>query len=675
MGEFPASVRAVRFGVFEVDLRAGELTKRGTRIRLQGQPFLLLVTLLKQRGEVVTREDLRRALWPEDTFVDFDHSLGSAANKLREALGDSATNPRFIETLPRRGYRFIAPFEAVVENQNTPMLREPIPDQEQLASGNLPMVGDLDPTDRVVQIPVRPSRPSPWKIFAGAVILLSAGFTGFILLRSRPPALIRSLAVLPLENLSGDPSQEYLSDGMTDELITELGQIGELRVISRTSVMTYKRARKPLPQIARELNVDAAVEGTVLRSGNSVRISAQLILASNDEHVWAQSYEVELRDVFSVQRQVARSIAEQVRIKLNSTEQTQLSRPKAANPEAYEAYLKGRYFWNKRTAEGLKRAVEFFNQAIEADPTYAQAYSGLADSYALMGDWEYGVLPPKGAFPKAKTAATKALALDDTLGEAHTSLAFVLDLFDWDWKAAEREYKKAIELSPSYATAHQWYAWHLIVLGKNDEAIAEMRRAENLDPLSLIISADMADVLLVARRYDQSMEQSRKTMEMDAGFAVTHYQFGQVFVQKHMYSEGIAELQRAIALSGGNKTFRSNLAYAYARSGRKDEALEILYDLENRSSSGFSNAAEIALVYVGLDDLDKAMIWLEKSYTERFNPSILMRPCFDPLRSDPRFQKLLGRIGLNTRRPVAVAPAVFTLADHLARDGVWHNSP
>jgi tetratricopeptide (TPR) repeat protein len=413
--------------------------------------------------------------------------------------------------------------------------------------------------------------------------------------------------------------------------------------------MTYKGARKPLPQIARELNVDAVVEGTLLHSGNSVRITAQLIRAANDEHLWAHSYEVKLRDVFSVQKQVARSIAEQVRIKLNPIEQTQLNRPKAANPEAYEAYLKGRYFWNKRTADGLKKAVDYFNQAIAMDPVYAEAYCGLADSYALMGDWEYGVLAPAEAFPKAKAAATKALEFDSTLGEAHTSLAFVLDLFDWDWKAAGKEYSSAIALSPSYATAHQWYAWHLIVLGRNDDAIAEMRRAESLDPLSLIISSDMADVLLVARRYDESIEQSKKTMEMDAGFAVTHYQFGQAFVQKHMYSEGIAELQRAIALSGGNKTFKSNLAYAYARSGRKHEALEILKELETQSSSGFSNAAEIALVYVGLEDLDEAMIWLERAYTERFNPSILMRPCFDPLRSDPRFQKLLGRIGLNTR--------------------------
>ncbi len=646
MSEFPATVRSVRFGVFEVDLRAGELTKRGTRIRLQGQPFLLLVTLLKQRGDVVTREELRRTLWPEDTFVDFDHRLGSAANKLRSALGDSASNPRFIETLPRRGYRFIAPIELVTENPAAPVSVEPGADGEPGAPEVAGSRADEEAALPIASVP-RAQREIPWKLYAGAVALLCALVGGLLLVRNRPPA-IHSLEVLPLEDLSGDPSQEYFSEGMTDELITELGQISELRVISRTSVMKYARARKPLPEIAKELHVDAVVEGTVLRSGNSVRITAQLILASNDENLWAHSYEVELHDVFSVQGQVARSIAEQVRIKLNPTEQTKLSRTKTENAEASEAYLKGRFFWNKRTAEGLKKAADYFREAIEKDAAYSQAYCGLADSYALMGDWEYGVLPPDEAFPKAKAAATKALELDQTLGEAHTSLAFVLDLFDWNWPAAEREFQQAVELAPNYATAHQWYAWHLIVLGRNDEAIAEMRRAESLDPLSLIISADLADVLLIARRYDESIQQSKKTIEMDPRFAVTHYQLGQALLQKHQYQEGIDELERAIALSGNNKTFRSNLAYAYARWGKNREALEILNELKSPSASGFPNPAEIALIYVGLGDHDQAMAWLEKSYRERFNPSLLVRPCFDPLRSDPRFQNLLGRIGLHT---------------------------
>jgi Flp pilus assembly protein TadD len=264
-----------------------------------------------------------------------------------------------------------------------------------------------------------------------------------------------------------------------------------------------------------------------------------------------------------------------------------------------------------------------------------------------MGDWEYGVLPPREAFPKAKAAAAKALSLNNTLGEAHTSLAFVLDLFDWDWKSAEREYRQAVELSPSYATAHQWYAWHLIVLGRNSEAVTEMRRAEVLDPLSLIISADMADILLIARLYDESIQQSRKAIEMDPHFAVAHYQLGQAFAQKHMYNDAIAELRKAIGFSGGNKTFMSNLAYAYAISGRRNEAVGILKDLKNPLNNGFSHASEIAVVYVGLDEKDQAMTWLEKAYEERFNPSVLLRPSFDPLRSDPRFQELLRRIGLN----------------------------
>ena len=647
MQEFPSSVRSVRFGVFEIDLRAGELRKKGIRIKLQGQPFLLLITLLKQRGDLVTRDELRRTLWHEDTFIDFDHSLGTAINKLREVLGDSAANPRFIETLPRRGYRFIAPIEAVGASEDPPVIGKAPPEEQARATGDPIGARDRDQVELAKETTVveRPRWPHAWKIAGVALLLLSAVFVVWILRPgSLPPPSIRSLAVLPLENLSSDASQDYFSDGMTDELITELGQFNELLVISRTSAMMYKGARKPLPEIARELHVDAVVEGTVLRSGSRVRITAQLILASVDKHLWAQSYEGELSDILTLQKKVARSIAEQIRIKLN---QTELKHLKTVNAEAYEAYLKGRYFWNKRTGDGLKKAIDYFNQAIEKDPNYAQAYSGLADAYALMGDWEYGVLPPMEAFPKAKAAATKALALDNTLGEAHTSLAFVLDLFDWDWAAAEREYRQAIQLSPSYATAHQWYAWHLIVLGKNSEAITEIRKAESLDPLSLIISADMADVLLIARRYEESIQQSRKTMEMDSRFAVTHYQLGQAFLQKHMYNEGITELQKAIGFSGGNKTFRSNLAYAYATSGRRNEALEILNDLKTRPNNGFSNASEIALIYVGLDEKDQAMTWLEKAYGERFNPSVLLRPCFDPVRSNPRFQDLLRRIGLS----------------------------
>lgn len=648
MEESPSSGRSVRFGVFEVDLRSGELWKKGAKIRLQSQPFLLLITLLKRQGELVAREELRRTLWPEDTFVDFDHGLDTAVKKLRDVLGDSASNPRFVETVPRRGYRFIAPIETIGESETAPAANHDPPNKEQPAATGLLEAGEEDRVDPLgaVGATLRPGWPLRWKVSGFVLLLLSAGFMSF-LLRSRPSTLIRSLVVLPLEDLSGDPSQEYFSDGMTDELITELGQVGRLRVISRTSAMTYKGVRRPLPEIARELNVDAVVEGTVLRLGSQVRITAQLIRASSDKHLWAHSYEVELRDILTVQKEVARSIAEQIRLELNPHERRRLDQMQAVNGEAYESYLKGRFFWNKRTGEGLKKAIDYFNQAIEMDPVYAKAYTGLADSYALAGDWKYGVLAPREAYPRAKAAAKKAIALDSTLGEAHISLAFCLDGFDWDFESAGREFTRGIELSPGYATGHEWYGWHLAVLGRNREAVAEVEKAESLDPLSLIIGADLAEELLVARRYDEAIKQSRKALYLDPFFANGHYVLGQTLAQKHLYDEAIKELQIAVQLSPENTAFTANLANAYAISGKTDEAVKLLNDMKDRPHGAFSNAAEIALVYVGLDQKDQAMAWLETAYAERFSPLVLMRPSFDPLRSDTRFQNLLRRIGIS----------------------------
>ncbi len=492
-------------------------------------------------------------------------------------------------------------------------------------------------------------RRSP--LWVGSVVALLLAFAVFAVRTVRigvqPPPAIRSLAVLPLENLSGDPSQDYFSDGMTDELITELGQIGELRVISRTSAMTYKGARRPLPQIAHDLNVDAVVEGTVLRSGNQVRITAQLIRAADDKHLWARSYEGDLRDTLTLQSQVARSIANQVRVELTPHEQAALRVGKRVNPEAYEAFLKGRYFWNKRTADGLKQAIDYFNQAVDKDPNYAPAYAGLTDSYALAGDWQYGVLAPTEAYPKAKAAAARAIAMDGSLGEAHISLAWCLDGFDWNWDAAGKEFTRGIELSPGYATGHHWYGWHLATLGRHDEAVAELKKAENLDPLSLIISADLAEELLIAHHYDEAAKQIRKTINMDPFFALAHYVLGEVLAQKHLNSQAVAEFEKALELSPDSTAFTANLAYAYAVSGRKDRAVNILNDLKNRSHGASSNSPEIALVYVGLDQRDQALAWLEKAYAERFNPGVLLRPAFDPLRAQPRFQNLLRRIGLS----------------------------
>ena len=632
----------LRFGVFEMDLPAGELRKHGLKIRIQEQPFQVLAMLVQNAGKVVTREDLQKKLWPADTFVDFDHGLNKAINKIREALSDSAESPRYVETLSRRGYRFLAE----VKDADAPVRSPGLPTQPSEEVRDRPDVtGKLAVHKQLLRL-------HAWKISAFALLALMASLATWRLhsLMHRPP-VIRSLAVLPLESLSSEASQDYFADGMTDELISDLGQISALRVISRTSVMTYKHARKPLPQIARELNVDAVVEGTVLRSGDQVRITAQLIEAATDKHLWSQSYEGELRDTLTLQNKVASAIADQIRINLNPQEQAALKNTKFVNPQAYEFYLKGRYFWNKRTADGLKVALAYFNQAVDEDPKYAQAYSGLADTYALLGDWQYAAMTPKEALPKAKAAAIKALELDSTLGEAHNSLAFVLDGFDWDLDAGGKEFRRAIDLNPSYATAHHWFAWHLSLLGRYDEAIAEMRKAENLDPLSLIINADLAELLVLAHSYDESIRQSNKTIEMDPNFAMAHNQLAQGYLEKHMYSEAVTELEKAVRLSGGSPTCIANLARAYAASGKRSEAIRLLSGLQKRSNPTYSYGSEIATIYASLGNRDQAMNWLEKGYEERFNPGVLLRPGFDPLRSDPRFEDLVHRIGLpRTRR-------------------------
>ena len=634
-------ISVVRFGSYEVSFQAGELRKSGLRIRVQQQPMKLLEMLLEHPGEVVTREELRGRVWPNESFGDFDQALNIAIAKLRSALGDSADNPRFIETLAKRGYRFIADV-SFVDADPRPKLPGP-------------SVGDLRASEVEPKPPGAGSAAAPkrrlwtarWVIVALA--LVSIAILAVLLFRSRThaPAAIRSLAVLPLENLSGDPAQNYFADGMTDELITDLAQISALRVISRTSAMVYKGARKPLPQIARELNVDAVVEGTVLRSGDQVRITAQLIEASTDKNLWSQSYEGELRDTLAVQNRVARAIADEIRINLTPREQAALKSVEVVNPEAYESYLRGRYFWNKRTVDELRVALAYFNQAIELDPKYARSYSGLADTYALLGDWQYAAMTPKEAFPKAKAAAIKALELDSALSEAHNSLAFILDGFDWDLDAGGKEFRRAIELNPGYATAHHWYAWHLSLLGQYDEAIVEMRKAQNLDPLSLIINADLAEILILAHSYDESMQQSLKTIEMDPNFALAHNQLAEAYIQKHMYDKAVAEMRKAVQLSGNSPKCIANLARAYVLSGKRNEAVQLLNGLKKRSDLGNSSALEIATIYASLGDTDEAMNWLDKAYNDRFNPGVLLRPGFDPLRSDPRFQDLERRIGLH----------------------------
>ncbi len=633
--EHPAG-RRLSFGVFDVDLGTGEIRKHGLRIRLQQQPFQVLALLLERPGDVITREQLQQKLWPANTFVDFDHGLNKAINKIRAALGDSAEAPRFVETVARRGYRFLAE----VRVAGPAIVPPALPERPSGAPSRSP--ASAGPAG------VARGQPRTWLVAASVILAVLAALGVWELRRAAgaSPA-IHSIAVLPLESLSSDQSQEYFADGMTDELITDLGQIRALRVISRSSVMAYKRTRKSLLVIARELNVDAVVEGTVLRSGDRVRITAQLIEAATDRHLWADSYQGELRNTLALQNDVARAIADQIRVNVSPHEQAALRSAAAVNPAAYESYLRGRFFWNKRTSNGLSTALAYFTQAVEQDPTYARAYSGLADTYALLGDWQYAVMTPKEALPKAKAAAMQAIALDGSLGEAHTSLAFCLDGFDWNFAKAGTEFERAIELNPGYATAHHWYAWHLALLRQYDEGIAEMRKAQSLDPLSLVINADLAELLALAHRYDESIRQSQRTLELDPGFGLAHNHLGQAYLQTHKTEQAIAELQKAVALSGDGATCMANLARAYVAAGRNADARQLLDDLKTRSSVRHSYASEIAMIDTALGDPDQAMVWLERGEAERFNPGVLLRPGFDSLRSDPRFVALLQRVGLS----------------------------
>ena len=454
---------------------------------------------------------------------------------------------------------------------------------------------------------------------------------------------IKAVAVLPLENMSRDPEQDYFADGMTEALITDLAQIGALRVISRTSAMQYKGTRKPLPEIARELNVDAVLEGSVLRFGNRVRITAQLIHAASDQHLWAKSYERDLGDILALQSEVARAIAKEVKIKLTPHQQARLTCARPVNPEAYEAYLKGSYYWNKFTEEGFKRALEYFKQAIEKDPVYASAYAGLAESYATLGFFS---TVPKEAFLKAEEAALKALEIDDTLAQAHTSLGLSRLFYDWDWLTAEREFQRALELNPGYALAHHGYALYLMAMARLDEALVEEKRALELDPLSLRINTALGWVFYFARQFQQAIEQYRKTLELDPNFVMAYWQLGLAYEQKAMYKEALEEFQNGVVSSGGGPIYLALLGHGYGVAGKRGKALKILNELKQRAEGKYVAPYDIAIIHIGLGEREQGFEWLEKAYEDRIGRLVFLNvePIFDSLRSDPRFQDLLRRM-------------------------------
>jgi TolB-like protein/Flp pilus assembly protein TadD len=459
-----------------------------------------------------------------------------------------------------------------------------------------------------------------------------------------PPPRIESLAVLPLANLSGDPRQDYFADGMTEELITTLGKLSALRVISRTSVMRYKKTEKTLPQIAKELNVDAIVEGSVLRAGDRVRITAQLIQASTDRHLWAESYDRNLRDVLSLQSEVSRAIASEIQAKVTPQEQARLASARLVNPGAYDLYLKGRYEWNKRSKEGLERGLEYFQRAIDLDPNYALAHSGVADSYIALGSW--GLLPGVEAYPKAKAAALKAMQLDQDLAEPHASLARALEDYDWDWLGAEREHQRAIELNPNYATARHWHAYGLGLRGRNKEALAEIELARSLDPLSTIINAEVALVLYWGRQYDGAIVEARKALELEPNSLPAHEYLGEIYLMKGMYKDALAEFQICRALDRTDPGTSASLAMAYAAAGNREEALRILGRLKQQSKREYISPDSIALVYVWLGDKNEAFAWLQKALDDHDGLTVQLNvdPELDPLRGDPRFRASLRRM-------------------------------
>lgn len=635
--ESSASRRIFRFGPFEFHGQGCELRKHGLRIKVTGQPISVLAMLLERPGEVVTREDLQKQLWPEGTYVDFEHSLNAAVKRLRQALGDSADSPRFIETVARNGYRFIAPLGERIDD-----LAEPAGQQHADEPESAPQAKDAAKWLGFLAFP---------HVMAG-VLLLPIIIVGLLigLHESRPTHTgsggpIRSLAVLPLANLSGDPDEEYFVEGMADSLRQHLEVISALRVISRTSSMYYRGSGKPLPEIARQLNADAVVEGSVLRSGNRVRINVELIQTATDTHMWSGSYDRDLKDIFALQAEVAQRIADEIRATLTPPERARLARRRTPDPDAYFAYSKGRFFWNKRTEVDLKRAIGYFQQAIEKDPNYALAYDGLADCWLPLG-W-YAYMAPSETFPYAKVAVRKALALDDSLAEAHTSLAFVTLYYDRDWAKAEREFRRAIELNPNYANGHHWYAEFLSLEGRHQEAITESERARELDPLSNIINTWVGSRYFFARQYDKAIEQYRNTLEMNPGFVPVHLVLGQALEQKHMYREAIAELEKAVLLSDGSPIYMASLVHAYGAAGRRGQARKLFDKLWNLSGHRFVSSYDLALASLGIVEADRTFALLARAVEER-SPRVAflgVDPRFDALRSDARFKELMIRIG------------------------------
>jgi TolB-like protein/DNA-binding winged helix-turn-helix (wHTH) protein/Flp pilus assembly protein TadD len=624
-----AKANVIRFGVYEFASHSQELRKAGIRIRLEGQPLAILQMLLERPGELVTREELQRKLWPTDTFVDFEHSLNAAVKRLRAALNDSADQPRYVETLARRGYRFIAPLNAAGAETGT-------------------VASVVPPTPAVAPSPSIVRGRRVWLI-AIAVFALAVGGWGWRQWRHRfaapPVPVIRSLAVLPLTNLSGDPSQEYVADGMTEALIGRLSRIRDLRVISRTSVMRFKNSQLAVPEIAKTLRVDAIVEGSVIREGNRIRVHAQLIRAATDEHFWSEAYDREFRDVLTLQSEVAQTVAQQIQLQLTPEQQAQLRSTPAVNPDSYEAYLKGRFYEGFSTRATLKQAQGYYEEAARKDPTFALAYVGLADCYLDLG--AYRLVSPQDAYRQSSAAVHKALQLDQALGEAHGSLGYLDWRYEWNWTEAERELRYAVELNPNSMESVETLIWYLSWSGRRSEALAEVDKMRQLDPAYPFILVQQSGVYYHQRDYKSLAEAGQKSVAAYPNSWQSHYFLAVGYEGSGRLAQAIPEYQRGVELSEADTDPIAGLAHASAAAGKRIEAEKILRELQIQSKTQYVSPYMIAVIYAALGNKNKAFEFLEKAYKEK-SPDLAyflkadLR--IDPLRSDLRFQELLRRM-------------------------------
>ncbi len=640
-------VTVVQFGVFQLDLKAGELHKRGVKMRLQQQPFKVLEFLLERPGEVVAREDLRERLWPSDTWVDFDHGLNKAVNKLREALGDTADSPRFIETLAKRGYRFIAPVRVV-----DPV--DPVGPFESAESAvTLPaaaLTASVVPAPEAAVTGPRRPRLGHWLMMAGAAagVALAWFLWPHAAVAPAPTVVTRvMLAVLPFDNLEADTAEDYFSDGMTEEIIQQLGRVNPARlgVIARTSSMHYKGSPKRLDEIARELSVEYVLEGAVRRSSQRIRISARLVRGADQTPLWSDSYERESGDVMDLQTEVGRRIADALTIEFAATPAPAASRAAPVGPDAYDAYLRGRYYWNRRGPLDLERALALLEQAVAGSPGYGAAAVALSDALNVL-PW-YGLRPPRETYQRSKDLAVRALALDPDSAAAHTALAYVHHYFDWDWPAAEQEYRRGLQINPSYAQAHQWLAAMHAERGRTDAALQEMRSAERLDPHAPIIPAAIGWIQYLARDFDPAIAQLRRTVERDPDFVPARLWLGQALEASGRPADAVEQYLAVRRVVGEARTGLGELARGLALAGQTARARAELKTLLRLAETGYVEADLIARVYDALGDRAQTLAWLERGLAERATKMTLLAvdPQYDRLRGDPAFVALLARVG------------------------------